>query len=107
MLFVTNLTWNSFTSLKIVKRMLYLGFVLLRYAQIYNLEVSFNLHLTFLQLNAFKCSLCIKNCSFPYSRPFSSSSRQLELWLELFSISLEGSSYQESRLRVVPIFPQG
>ena len=50
MLFVTNLTWNSFTSLKIVKRMLYLGYVLLRYALIYNLEVSFNLHLTFLQL---------------------------------------------------------
>ena len=32
-----------------VKRMLYLGYVLLR-----NLEVSFNFHLTFLQLNVIK-----------------------------------------------------
>ena len=31
--------------------MLYLGNVLLRYVLIYNLEVSFNFHLTFLQLN--------------------------------------------------------
>ena len=31
--------------------MLYLGYVLLRYVLIYNLEVSFNFHLTFLQLN--------------------------------------------------------
>ena len=30
--------------------MLYLGYVLLRYVLIYNLEVSFNFHLTFLQL---------------------------------------------------------
>ena len=34
-----------------VKRMLYLGYVLLCYVLIYNLEVSFNFHLTFLQLN--------------------------------------------------------
>ena len=31
--------------------MLYLGYVLLRYVLFYNLEVSFNFHLTFLQLN--------------------------------------------------------
>ena len=31
--------------------MLYLGYLLLRYVLIYNLEVSFNFHLTFLQLN--------------------------------------------------------
>ena len=31
--------------------MLYFGYVLLRYVLIYNLEVSFNFHLTFLQLN--------------------------------------------------------
>ena len=31
--------------------MLYLGYVLLRYVLIHNLEVSFNFHLTFLQLN--------------------------------------------------------
>ena len=37
MLFVTNLTWDSFTffSLKTVKRMLYSGYVLLRYVLIY------------------------------------------------------------------------
>ena len=50
---VTNLTWNSFTSQK-VKCMLYLGNVLLRYVLIYNLEVSFNFHLVFLQLNVIK-----------------------------------------------------
>ena len=40
--------------LKTVKRMLYLGYVLLRYILIYNLKVSFNFHLTFLQLNVIK-----------------------------------------------------
>ena len=55
MLFVTNLTWNSFTSLKTVKRMLLiLRYVLSRYFLFYNLEVSFNLHLTLLQLNVIK-----------------------------------------------------
>ena len=39
--------------LKTVKRMLYLGNVLLRYVLI-NLEVSFNFHLTLLQLNVIK-----------------------------------------------------
>ena len=34
--------------------MLYLGYVLLHYVLIYNLDVSFNFHLTFLQLNVFK-----------------------------------------------------
>ena len=34
--------------------MLYLGYALLRYVLIYNLEVSFNFHLTFLQLNVIK-----------------------------------------------------
>ena len=34
--------------------MLYLGNVLLRYVLIFNLEVSFNFHLTFLQLNVMK-----------------------------------------------------
>ena len=53
MLFVTNLTWNSFI-FKTVERMLYLGYVLLRYVLIYNLEVTFNFHLTFLQLNVIK-----------------------------------------------------
>ena len=40
--------------LKTVKHMLYLGYVLLCYILIYNLEVSFNFHLTFLQLNVIK-----------------------------------------------------
>ena len=40
--------------LKTVKRMIYLGYVLLRYVLFYNLEVSFNFHLTFLQLNVIK-----------------------------------------------------
>ena len=34
--------------------MLYLSKFFLRYVLIYNLEVSFNLHLTFLQLNVIK-----------------------------------------------------
>ena len=34
--------------------MLYLDNVLLRYVLIYNLEVTFNFHLTFLQLNVIK-----------------------------------------------------
>ena len=34
--------------------MIYLGYVLLRYVLFYNLEVSFNFHLTFLQLNVIK-----------------------------------------------------
>ena len=40
--------------LKTVKCMLYLGYVLLRYGLIYNIEVSFNFHLTFLQLDVIK-----------------------------------------------------
>ena len=48
------LTSEAAFLLKTVKRMLYLGYVLLRYVLIYNLEVSFNFHLTFLQLNAIK-----------------------------------------------------
>ena len=34
--------------------MLHLGYVLLRYVLIYNLEVAFNFHLTFLKLNVIK-----------------------------------------------------
>ena len=72
--------------------MLYLGNALLRYVLIYNLEVSFNFHLTFQQLNVIEMfTICSKNCFFPYSRLFSSSSRVLEP----FSISLEGSSYRD------------
>ena len=34
--------------------MVYIGYLLLRYVRIYNLEVSFDFHLTFLQLNVIK-----------------------------------------------------
>ena len=44
---------NTFL-LKTVKRMLHLGYVLLRFVLIYNLEVSFNVYFTFLQLNVIK-----------------------------------------------------
>ena len=55
MLFVPNLTWNNFISLKSVKHMLYLDLnVLLHYVLIYNRGVSFNFRLTFLQLNVIK-----------------------------------------------------
>ena len=68
--------------LKTVERMLYLGYVLLHYILIYNLEVSFNFHLTFLRLLLMwlKCSLCCKNCFFfsPCSRQLSSNCRELE-----------------------------
>ena len=40
--------------LKTVKRMLYLGYGLLRYVLIYNLTVSFNFHSTFLQLDVIR-----------------------------------------------------
>ena len=53
MLFVTNLTWTALL-LKTVKRVLYLGYILLRYVLIYNLKVSFNFHLTFLQVSVIK-----------------------------------------------------
>ena len=43
--------------LKTVKRLLYLGYVLLRYILIYNLKVSFNFHVTILQLNVIRCKM--------------------------------------------------
>ena len=53
MLIVTGQREAAFL-LKTVKRMLYLGYVSLRYVLIYNLKVSFNFHLTFLLLNVIK-----------------------------------------------------
>ena len=54
MLFATNLCETALL-LKTVKPMLYLGNVLLlHYVLSYNLEVSFNFHLTFLQLSVIK-----------------------------------------------------
>ena len=53
MLIVTGSREAAFL-LKTVKRMLYLGYVLWPYVLIYNLEVSFNFHLTFLQLDVIK-----------------------------------------------------
>ena len=43
--------------LKTVKRLLYLGYVLLHYILTYNLKVSFNFHLTILQLNGITCKM--------------------------------------------------
>ena len=54
MLFVTNLRETALL-LKTVNLMLYLGnILLLRYILIYNLAVSFNFHLRFLQLSVIK-----------------------------------------------------
>ena len=53
MLIVTGYREAAFL-LKTVKRMLCLGYVLLRCVLIYNLEVSFNFRLLFLQLNMIK-----------------------------------------------------
>ena len=92
MLFVTNLCETALL-LKTVKPMLYLGNVLLlRYILSYNLVVSFNFHLTFLQLSVIKMFIVQEKLFFPFSRQFSSSFQQLKLFL----ISLEGSSYGES-----------
>ena len=44
---------NSFTSQN-RKHILYLGYILLYYVLIYNLEVSFNFQSTFLQVNVIK-----------------------------------------------------
>ena len=60
--------------------MLYLSNVLLRYVLIYNQEtVSFNFHLTLLQLNVIKMFRCAVKTFFPFFRLFSSRSRLLEL----------------------------
>ena len=64
--------------------MLYLGYGLLCYILIYNIEVSFNFHLTFPQLDV-HCA--VKTVFYPTLSYFDNSN--------LFSISLEGSSYQE------------
>ena len=70
MLFATNLMWNSFTSQNSKTHALFTN-VLLCYVLIYNLKVSFNFHLIFLQLQVWlKCSLCSKNCFCPYFRLF-------------------------------------
>ena len=79
--------------------MLYLGYVLLRYVLICNLEVSFTFHLTFLQLNmikmftlqSWKLLFTLLSAIFfgiPITRTLDNSN--------LFSISLEGSSCRKS-----------
>ena len=77
--------------LKTVKRVLYLGYVLLRYVLIYNLEVSFNFHVTFLQLNQIKSSLCSKNCFLPYSRLFSRAPDNLNFFRFPLKVRVIGS----------------
>ena len=78
--------------------MLYLGYVLLRYVLIYNLEVSFNFLLTFLQLDVIKMFTVQQKLFFTLL-----SAIFFELAITrtpdnsiLFSISLGGSSYRES-----------
>ena len=79
--------------------MLYLGYVLLRYVLIYNLEVSFNFHLTFLQLNVIKNVHCaVKTVFYPTLGYFLRTPDNSNL----FSISLEGSSYRESTVQSTP-----
>ena len=78
--------------------MLYLGYVLLRYVRIYYLEVSFNFHLTFLQLKLIKMFTVLLKLFFTL---ISAIFFQLTITRtpdnsNLFSISLEGFSYRES-----------
>ena len=54
MFFVTNLTWNSFTTQNSKTHALFTEAMFFSYILINNLEVSFNFHLTFLQLNVVK-----------------------------------------------------
>ena len=78
--------------------MLYVGYVLLRYVRIYYLEVSFNFHLTFLQLKLIKMFTVQLKLFFTL---ISAIFFQLTITRtpdnsNLFSISLEGSSYRKS-----------
>ena len=78
--------------------MLYSGYVLLRYVLIYNLEVSFNFHLTFLQLKLIKMFTVQLKLFFTL---ISAIFFQLTITRtpdnsNPFSISLEGFSYRES-----------
>ena len=73
--------------------MLYLGYVLLRYVLIYNLEVSYDFHLTVLQLNVIQMfpvqykTVFYVTLGYFLRTPDNSN---------LFSISVEGSSYRKS-----------
>ena len=53
MLFVTNITWNSFSTQNSKAHALF-RLCCLRYVLIYNQEVNFNFQITFLQLNVIK-----------------------------------------------------
>ena len=66
--------------------MLYLGYVLLRYVLIYNLEVSFNFHLTFLQLNMIKMFTVQKKLFFTL---LSAISGELPITRTLFRFTLK------------------
>ena len=76
--------------------MLYFGYVLLRYVLIYNLEVSFNFHLTFPQLNVI-VHCAVKTVFYLTLGYFLRTPDNLNL----FSISLEGSSYRESTVHTI------
>ena len=78
--------------------MLYLGYVLLSYVLIYNLEVTFNFHLTFLQLNGIKMFTVQEKLFFTLLSAifFELLITPTPINSNLFSISLEGSSYRAS-----------
>ena len=74
--------------------MLYLGYLLLRYVLIYNLEVPFNFHLIFLQINVIistnKCAVkTVLYLTLAYFLRTPDNSN-------LVPTSLEGSSFRES-----------
>ena len=90
--------------LKTVKRMLCLGYVLLRYVLIYILEAAFQFNLTFLQLNVIKMFTVQKKLVLPLLPAICFELPTTRLTLdnsELFSISLEGSSYRESTVTAI------
>ena len=76
----------------------YLGHVLLRYVLIYNLEVSFNFLLTFLQLDVIKMFTVQQKLFFTLLLAifFELAITRTPDNSNLFSISLGGSSYRES-----------
>ena len=78
--------------------MLCLGYALLRYVLFYNLEVSSNFHLTFLQLNVIKMFTVREKLFFTILATifFELSITRTPDNSNLFSISLGGLSYPES-----------
>ena len=96
MLFVTNLTWNSFTSQNSETVKLYLGngFVLI-------LQSGSIFQFSLINISATECSLHSKNCFFLTPGYFLRAPNNLNSWsLGHFLIFLEGLSYWELTLYV-------